>query len=401
MIHVCYSIYDNDGRYSKFAGVSVLSIFENTRERVTVHIMHNENFSAQNRERFLALAEKFGQNIKFYNMEKITGDEIAYLEKLYPNQITAKVKGSMYRIWMEKVISADVKKIIYLDTDTIVNLDIAELWQVDLGDNVLAAVSEIENGTDVKKLFNICADGFVKYENYFNSGVLLINLKKFRDAKNIMFDGLNFVSQHPNYRFLDQDTLNYCFTHQRLKLPVRYNTFVKFARNSGDDMTQGKIYHFAGENVSFYEGGAFTNLWLDYFMKSDWFDRETFYRIHDTANKIYAEQKEFAVKTSLICSGKNRAFFLDVNLLQRLKNTFMVQDNEEIIVADSRDAIRNLLDSMTISRGKKVFFITVPYYREIVKILHKAGFVEGRDFINGFDFLNIANQMSNALIKNL
>ena len=400
MIHVCYGVYDGDGRYSKFAGVSMRSMFENTHEKVTVHILHNENFSAQNRERFLATAEKFGQSVKFYNMEKVTGDELAYLEMLYPKQITAKVKGAQYRIWMEKVIPANVTKIIYLDSDIIVNLDIAELWQVDLGDNVLAAVSEIENGTDLKKLFALCRDGFVKWEDYFNSGVLLINLKKFRDAKNVMLDGLKFVSQHDDYQFLDQDILNYCFTRQRIKLPVKFNTFVKFARKRGDTLTNS-IYHFAGESLPLYNGDAFTNLWLDYFIKSAWIDHDTFYRIHETAYKIYAEQKKFAAKISAQISGKSRAFFLDADISQQLKDIFMVQDADEVIIADSRDAIRKLLESMAISRGKKIFIIAVMFYRELAKILTKAGFVEGRDFVDGSDFFEIANYVSIEIVKSM
>ena len=399
MIHVCYGVYDGDGRYSKFAGVSMLSMFENTREKVTVHILHNENFSAQNRERFLATAEKFGQDVKFYDMEKVTGDETAHLERLYPNKVKAKAKAVMYRIWMEKVIPADVTKIIYLDSDTIINLDIAELWQVDLGDNVLAAVSEIDNGTDVKKLFALCRDGFVKYEDYFNAGVLLINLKKFRDAKNIMTDALNFIAQNKAYKFLDQDILNYCFTHKTLKLPVRFNTFVKLARKGGT-MTSA-LYHFAGEGVSFYNSDVFSDLWLDCFIKSDWLNRETFYNLHETAHKIYAEQKNFAVKISAQIAGKSRAFFLDAAIFQHLKNIFMTQDAEEVISADSSDAVNTLIHSMTNSLGKKIFIIAVFNYRELAKILIQAGFVEGRDFIDGSDFFDIANYISIEMIKSL
>ena len=29
MIHVCYGLYDKDGRYSKFTATSMLSLFEN------------------------------------------------------------------------------------------------------------------------------------------------------------------------------------------------------------------------------------------------------------------------------------------------------------------------------------------------------------------------------------
>ena len=29
MIHVCFGLYDKDGRYSKFTGTTMLSMFEN------------------------------------------------------------------------------------------------------------------------------------------------------------------------------------------------------------------------------------------------------------------------------------------------------------------------------------------------------------------------------------
>ncbi len=41
MIHICYGIYDKTGHYSKFIGISMISIFENTKESVTVHILHD------------------------------------------------------------------------------------------------------------------------------------------------------------------------------------------------------------------------------------------------------------------------------------------------------------------------------------------------------------------------
>ena len=30
MIHICYGLHDRDGKYSKFVGMSMVSVFENT-----------------------------------------------------------------------------------------------------------------------------------------------------------------------------------------------------------------------------------------------------------------------------------------------------------------------------------------------------------------------------------
>ena len=89
--------------------------------------------------------------------------------------------ASTFRLLLSKLISPAVEKIIYLDADTIVNLDIRELWRVELEDKPLAAIPDA-----LPQTVPLCQDGFVKFENYFNSGVLLMNLEKWRtDAKNI------------------------------------------------------------------------------------------------------------------------------------------------------------------------------------------------------------------------
>ena len=58
MIHVCYGLYDKNGHYSKFTGTSILSMFENTNEDVTVHILHDNTLTQENRDKFIYIAGK-------------------------------------------------------------------------------------------------------------------------------------------------------------------------------------------------------------------------------------------------------------------------------------------------------------------------------------------------------
>ena len=49
----------------------------------------------------------------------------------------------MYRLLIPQVLTSDIETVIYLDSDIIVNLDINELWRINLEDKPLGAIPEI------------------------------------------------------------------------------------------------------------------------------------------------------------------------------------------------------------------------------------------------------------------
>ena len=399
MIHVCYSLYDGNGRYSKFTGTSMLSMFDNTRENITVHLLHDSTLTADNREKFLATSEKYGHQIKFYDVEKICANEIDCFRKNYP-RVKKKYQAIMYRLWLPKIL--DVEKIIYLDSDTIVNLDINELWSVELGDNVLAAVPESSNGIDCNFFFPICRDGFVKAEDYFNSGVLIIDVEKLRDAQEKISHALNFIVQR-RYLYIDQDILNYCFSTQTLKLPQKFNSLVLRIRQKKDLVTGNRICHFAGGCLTLNGGDEFNRLWLKYFTKSEWIADNVglIDKINGAMEKFFFDERIAAIKLLALVSGKSRAFFVDAELCEEIIVGLMVKDDEDVIIANSKQAVKKLLTEMVNCTGKKVFFIAVAFYGELSKILTKAGFVEGVDFIDGMELLPNQNNVSREILNSL
>ena len=100
-----------------------------------------------------------------------------------------------YRLFIPKLLP-DEKKAIYLDADIIVNLDITELWQTDLENHPLAVVLESEDGAIPARYSKLVIEGFVKGENYFNSGVLLMNLEVLREEEENINAGIKFKSKH-------------------------------------------------------------------------------------------------------------------------------------------------------------------------------------------------------------
>ena len=181
MINVCFGLHDADGKYSKFVGATMVSIFENSFTpppipSITVHILHDATLTDDNRDKFSYLAGRYGQSVKFHNVEKLCADEINFLREKLADKLKMRFSvGTFYRLLIKKILGTG--KVIYLDADIIVNLDISELWQQNLQNFPVAAVPEID-ATQHYMIDNkfLLKTGFVKLENYFCAGVMIFNL---------------------------------------------------------------------------------------------------------------------------------------------------------------------------------------------------------------------------------
>ena len=98
-------------------------------------------------------------------------------------------------------------KVIYLDCDIVVTGDISELYNIELGDNLVAAAQEeVMNTYDVFGTYVEKALG-VPRDKYFSAGILLINSKKYREED---IEG-KFISLMNKFTFRvtqDEDYLN-------------------------------------------------------------------------------------------------------------------------------------------------------------------------------------------------
>ena len=146
---------------------------------ITVHLLHDNTLTLDNYEKFVYLAGQYNQIIKFYNVEKICAKEIEHIKKLFANYPNFRrfTIGAFFRILIPKILD-NLDKSIYIDADTIVNLDIKELWQIEIEDKPLGAISSVSRG--YKSNAALCKDGLVHPEDYFGSGVLVMNLEYIR-----------------------------------------------------------------------------------------------------------------------------------------------------------------------------------------------------------------------------
>ncbi|MBR4486108.1 hypothetical protein IKS57_01895, partial [bacterium] len=138
----------------------------------------------------------------------------------------------------------------YIDTDTIINGNIEELWNIDLKDNVIAGVHE---GGEWNKHLNT----YGMNDTYINSGVLLMNLKAIREEK--LDDSMIYLLNHNHYWFPDQDVINLVCRNRVYQLENIYNS----TETTGfrDD---AKIIHYIRGNKGWIKSSPRSDIWYKY-----------------------------------------------------------------------------------------------------------------------------------------
>lgn len=136
-----------------------------------------------------------------------------------------------YRIFAPYAIDQDVEKLIYLDVDTIVRTDISELWNIPLGAFSVGAVQDLGKTVSCKwgGIPNYQQLGLAEDTKYFNSGVLLMNPRKWREERITEKVIQALIDNRKHVRFADQYGLNVALANNWLELDPRWNWFAVHA----------------------------------------------------------------------------------------------------------------------------------------------------------------------------
>jgi len=161
---------------------------------------------------------------KAFSKNKNVSVEYIKMDKsLFKNVILKTYADSSYEAYARLLlpdIFPKLEKIIYLDADMIILNNLNLLEDIDLDSHPIAAVTDINNNS--VKIFEYLFK-LKNVKGYFNSGVLVMNLKKLRE-ENFTEKSLEFISgTSVSYKFFDQDILNYFFHNRYLKLDYRWN----------------------------------------------------------------------------------------------------------------------------------------------------------------------------------
>ncbi len=134
--------------------------------------------------------------------------------------------SAYHRLLLPEIIPQAYDRVIYLDTDIIVLADLEELWTMDFGDYYLLAATDAANRhmywPKHLKHLDLKAMGVTEKDKYLQSGVLVIDLKKWR-AEGIADRVIQFIADHSELPYPDQDALNFVLAGKWYELDPRWN----------------------------------------------------------------------------------------------------------------------------------------------------------------------------------
>ena len=211
--------YACDDNFVKYTVVSLYSMIENASDEYAyrVYVLHN-GISEKMQQHVLNL-----ENSNFKIEFKDVGDYLHSIADYLPLRDYYS-KTTYYRMFIAEMFP-EYRKVIYIDSDTVVTGDISELFNTDIGDAYVGACHEQamvqvdEYGTYVEKVIGISR------HNFFNAGMILINCDRFRDGK--VLD--KFIQLLGVYNFAvtqDEDYLNLICKDHVFWLDQRWNTEV-------------------------------------------------------------------------------------------------------------------------------------------------------------------------------
>ena len=162
----------NDG-YARHLGTSLYSLLDrNQLEQEIVIYLLSVGMSLENQEKLRTIASRFDRRLEVI--------EMGNLKERFPYEIDTGGFdiSAMGRLFVGTVLPDTVERVLYLDCDTVVLSSLRGLWNTDLGKNVMGAVMEPTIYPSIKEQI-----GLKPEDAYFNSGVLFIDVKKWREQK--------------------------------------------------------------------------------------------------------------------------------------------------------------------------------------------------------------------------
>ncbi len=196
-------------------GVCIQSIIQNKNEetKITIHIIAQDITESQ--QVFLNRFSK-AENIDIHLI--LTGPSAA--ANLFDGKSSSycnATDAALYKFYIPEILH-DIPKVLYLDSDTIVQQDLSALYHTDIENYYAGVIRDIDGVFKANKPWDLV------FPQYFNSGVMLLNLDQLR--KNGCTNELIRAYENMDEKMrqlVDQNPINEVFEGHVIFLPVEYN----------------------------------------------------------------------------------------------------------------------------------------------------------------------------------
>ena len=233
-------VFATDDIFAPYCGATIASLLANRdpERSYAIYVFYDE-LSPEHIEKLSGMAVQ-NVSVECINITPYVDHDLLYTRR----RLTL---ATYYRFFVTAVLP-QYDKILYLDSDIAILGDVGELYDFDIGDHLLGGVV-IYRGSDTEQKLKeeyLRELMDVSPERYVNAGVLIMNLRAFRE-QGIEKKCLDYLADHRELRWLDQDVLNAVCKGQIFFLPEGWNMsqfYYEDDYQSGADVSGVKLIHY-------------------------------------------------------------------------------------------------------------------------------------------------------------
>lgn len=203
-----------DKNFAMQAAVTIASIsINNHDDNVAFHLL-SDNLDDKLRQRIRFSLKSPHHKVIFYEIDRDLLEDCPV-----NNDLICPSLAKYYRLLLPQLLPQEIKRVLYLDCDIIVTQRLRHLFDMDMQGKAVGVVTDqkpyiIDN---YNRLQLDLEDG------YFNSGVILFNLTKWR-KENYVPRIFSFIKENQEKLvWEDQDAMNKIFAKDKIWLPIKYN----------------------------------------------------------------------------------------------------------------------------------------------------------------------------------
>lgn len=261
-IHICTAA---DNNFARYTGVMMLSALANAAsdEWLHFHILDG-GICEEEKKRIAKVCDGHNCKVAYYAFDDADFKDCP---------LTYLTMTTYYRLKIASVLEK-VDKVLYLDGDMIVKESLAPLWETDIADNWAAGVWDVIAEENMKRL------GIPENYGYFNAGMMLINLKKWREDE-VEAKLYDYLAKYPERLvYQDQDLLNAVIYEKTKFVDLRWNS--QFIENTYlqkrdetyfNSLMKPGIIHYIGRDKPWkFDSQVFRReAYIKYFKMSPWY----------------------------------------------------------------------------------------------------------------------------------
>ncbi len=254
--------FASDEKYMPYLGVTLTSLKASmTKEfHYNVHILYTGGLNGYSKK--IKGMEEENLSIYFEDVEEKMSriNDCIHCRDYYTPAI-------YYRLMIPEMFP-QYDKVLYMDCDTVLLEDVAKLYNIDIGDNYIGAVAD-QAVAAVPQFVEYTKKALgIEEGKYFNSGVIVMNLKQLRTID--FYEKFNAVLRSYNFTIApDQDVLNlickdkvYFYDGGWNKMPI-----------AGEDDEKPKLIHY---NLTMkpwhYDGVLYAEYFWDFAARTEFLE---------------------------------------------------------------------------------------------------------------------------------